>query len=389
MKIIIFLIISFSFSSLGVGAVQGPAGLDRRLDSTSKANPLDITSHQKSNVTTTTNNNNVETGVKAVSAGWGDVGLLAVSMATSMMDSEDAQKVGVGIDTAIGWKKIKAGCMTVPVGGAVCALGWLHIASAAMGIHNYLDTRKKRKEHYGGSGGSSGSNGGDGGGGSSGGSSGGDGNGNDDPRCTSEDGADDTRCQLQIAQNSCKENPQDVGCDVFEALGNLCNQPGINCDDLPNKFTGPNGETIDLTKTKPSKITDDEYKEALASVKASHPELFSSSGSSGGSSAEGSDVGSDDFILEEGDFEEGVSASDYYGSNGGKSGGPITIRRGLSSTDDEDDEDVNNWYAKFQQRLKNNKIDRGSLKFKPKKLGNDQIGTSHDNIFDMMSQGYK
>ena len=348
MKIIIFLIISFSFSSLAVQlAVDGGGSI---------ANS---------------------------STGWWDVAGVAGSMALSMLDSEDAQKVGVGVDGAIAVKKF----MKCPLSPPACALGALHAVSAVYGIRNVRDTRKKRREHYGGGGSAADPNGGDGGG-PSGGSSGGDGNGNDDPRCTSEDGADDTRCQLQIAQNSCKENPQDVGCNAVTALGNLCDQPRMNCDNLP-KITLPNGETIDPTKMKLPKITDDEYKEALASVKASHPELFSSSGSSGGSSAEGPGVGSDDFILEEGDFEEGVSASDYYGSNGGKSGGPITIRRGLSSTDDEDDEDVNNWYAKFQQRLKNNKIDRGSLKFKPKKLGNDQIGTSHDNIFDMMSQGYK
>ena len=340
MKIILFLIISFSFSSLGE-------------DSSS--------------------------------TGWGQVGTVAVSMATSMLDSEDAQKVGVGVDGYIAVKKfMKCSLANVPA----CVAGALHAVSTVYGIRNVRDTRKKRREHYGGGGGPSGGSSGGDGGGLSGGSSGGDGNGNDDPRCTSEDGADDTRCEILNAQNYCEENPQDVGCRQINQLPDLCKQAGMNCDNLP-KITLPNGETIDPTKTKPPKITDDEYKEALASVKASHPELFSSSGSSGGSSAEGPGVGSDDFILEEGDFEEGVSASDYYGSNGGKSGGPITIRRGLSSTDDEDDEDMNNWYAKFQQRLKNNKIDRGSLKFKPKKLGNDQIGTSHDNIFDMMSQGYK
>ena len=328
MKIILFIVLSFSFSAWANTEPEGTGG----------GSPSE----------------------------WGQVS----SMVLSMSDSEKAQKVGGVINVGVGAGLMNTNCN--PAGNvAMCLYGVAHIASAVQLFQDAQDTDRKKRADYGGGGSSSASNPTTGGGG-------GDDDGDGDLRCTGED-ADDPRCNDDGGSN-------DLGTVARARLTLACKKNNLKCNDLP-RVTMPNGEVVNLDKIEHPSIPEEEmnklYQSALSSAKSSHPSLFSSSNKA--TSLDDGETSSEETLSSEGS----LGASSYYGSSGGKSG-PIKIRRSLNSTDN-NEEETDNWYAQLlQQQIKSNKKkNQSGLKFKPKKLGNDQIGTSHDDIFSMMSQGYQ
>ncbi len=339
-------------------------------------------------------------GVGALSATGAGISLVA-----SMTKSEKVQKAGAVINIGIGGKLIASNC---PTNLLLCGLGAAHIYAGMQLFSNADKTRRNRDNNYG----REGSHhhhppiaghyhphppgprpphpipdcaeGGD----------------NTD--CVTEDptptppdpihddplncvaDADNVDCDpnpSRIVEN-CINHPQQPGCRVIIDANRICRESAV-CDltNLP-LITLPNGDIVDVTTIK-NPLSEQEmkdlYDKALSSAQSSYPNLFSDSSMARkrkkGSST--SDVAKDKGLLD-GDGQGGASSR----------GGPIVIRRNRSPDSLDDDGLGNDWYKKLQAQL-NNKKKKKTLKFKSQKLGNDKIGTSYDNIFNMMSEGYQ
>ena len=300
----------------------------------------------------------------------------AISMVTSMSDSAIAQKVGSAINVGIGVKYMKACSSSNPW---ACVTGAAYLASAALLLKESKNTKKKKCKDYGC--GEENNNDDD------------DPPNNNDPPDNDDDDPpndDDPSCVEDDEGPGCNpddtggnpflcENPHGVGCREWAEIETHCERVGCDVSKFPIVKL-PDGTRIDARKVKPNPMDEKDKKKikakAIRYAKTSYPNLFSTPSSP---TTKGFSGGT----------EEGTTIEEqegYFGDRGVASS-PIVIRRDKSGSS----VGANNWYKKLQKQLnaKKKKRKNKGLKFQFKKLGNDKIGTSHDNIFDMVSEGYQ
>ncbi len=210
---------------------------------------------------------------------------------------------------------------------------------------------------------------------------------------------------------SCDENPNQLKCNLpdttnddpcLEMLGTSCDDLIVEeCLQLPYCRIVPPDNTpsfLDLNGNPipPGDLNDvarhlglnpDEIQDIKDEIDRIHQNAANQAGGGGASSKSGGLNGHGASSSTDGT--EALSTDNFEPSLSNGGGGSQSSRRNKDGQGGANSPDLS---RQLQSLLNKNKNYRSAVKkhgYTPKKLGNQPIGTSHDNIFDMMSRGYQ
>ena len=194
------------------------------------------------------------------------------------------------------------------------------------------------------------------------------------------------------------EEEESIDDPCIEIHGRSCNEIiRENCQQLeqcrldPNgdpEIILPNGDPIEVTLPDLGPqlgLTPKELKDTMNEIKDIQAKAMSQMGAAGGSKGGLKKLGG--FSSTDDDLTNADSNGNFEPSLSNGGGGAFSNNRNKRGK-----RNSSNLARELQSLMNKKKGYKDSVKkhgYKPKRLGNQPIGTSHDNIFDMMSRGYQ